>query len=71
MYLFKMTGSYATARLSRAVVTTLAVILLAIDFGQYDESEKTSGTDYLLTTFLYFLISELKFSIEEEHAIIR
>ena len=70
-HLLSLTGSYAMARMNRAVVTTFAVIILAIDFGQDEESGGTSEIDYLLTTSLYFVISELKFSKSEDHVIIR
>ena len=69
--LLRLTGSYTASRMSRAVVTTFAVIILTIDFGQDEDSKGKSGIDYLLTTGLYFLISELKFSKSEEHALVR
>ena len=68
----RLTGSYATSRLSRAIVTTFAVIIITIDFGQdADTKNGSSGIDYLLTTLLYYLISELKFDKPEDHAIVR
>ena len=70
--LIRLTGSYATSRLSRAVVTTFAMIILTIDFGQdKDTRNGNSGIDYLLTTFFYYLISELKFDNPEDHAVVR
>ena len=53
------------------MVTTFAVIILAIDFGQDEDSGGNSGIDYLATTFLYFLISELKFDKSEDHVLVR
>ena len=68
----RLTGSYARFRLSRAVVTTFAVIMVTIDFGQDDDTKNgSSGIDYLLTTFLYYFISELKFDKPEDHVIVR
>ena len=69
--MLRLTGTYATSRLSRAVVTTFAVIILAIDFGQDEDSGGNSEIDYLATTFLYFLISELKFDKSEDHVLVR
>ena len=68
--LVKLTGSYATVRLGKAVVSIFAMLILAIDFGQNDESGG-SGVDYLLTTSIYFVISELRFNTTEEHIIVR
>ena len=48
------------------------MIILTIDFGQdKDTRNGNSGIDYLLTTFFYYLISELKFDNPEDHTIVR
>ena len=63
--------SYAIFRISRTVVTTFSVIILMIYFYQDEESGGTCQIDYLLTTFLYFFISEFEFSKSEDHVTIR
>ena len=57
--------------MSRAVVTTFAVIILGIDFGYDEGTGDKSGIDYFTTTLLYFLITELKFNKSEDHVIVR
>ena len=54
------------------MVTTFAVIILTIDFGQDEDAKNgSSGIDYLSTTFFYFVISELEFDKSEDHALVR
>ena len=69
--LIRLTGSYAVSRMGRGVATTFAVLILALDFGQDDESEGKSGIDYLLMTSVYFLISELNFGESGDHLLVR
>ena len=57
--------------MGRAVVTTFAVIILGVDFGYDEGTGDKSGIDYLTTTLLYFLITELKFNKSEDHVIVR
>ena len=67
----RLSGSYATSRMGRAVVTTFAVIILGVDFGYDEGTGDKSGIDYFTTTLLYFLITELKFNKSEDHVIVR
>ena len=69
--ILRLSGSYATSRMSRAVVTTFAVIILGVDFGYDEGTGDKSGIDYFTTTLLYFSITELKFNKSEDHVIVR